>query len=234
MEVRVRAPAANTSAATLAIDGLAAKTIVKFNNTNIAANEIAGVSHELLLRYSATLDKWLLLNPNPFGVPVPIASGGTNSTSAAAARAALGAEAAGALRIVEGPYDAQITSGTVTAGPATQSLLELACGGPHVGGDFILINWELALTKGGASGLTFSQMSAGGSGSTENMKLFNNVESAEDHYYHQTAVREWRSHTHIFQVSTPGTLVLKLAGFSDGSSGTISQASIRAYVVGVR
>jgi hypothetical protein len=81
MEVRVRAPAANTSVTpTFAPDGLTAKTIVKFNNTALVAGEIVGVSHELLLRYSSTLDKWLLLNPVfPYGKPIPVSLGGTGS-----------------------------------------------------------------------------------------------------------------------------------------------------------
>lgn len=60
----VRAAAANTTTTpTLAVDALAAKTIVKGNNLALLAGDIAGSGHWLRLVYDQTLDKWVLLNP---------------------------------------------------------------------------------------------------------------------------------------------------------------------------
>lgn len=43
---------------------VAAKPIKKFNGALLDANNIAGAGHVLHLQYSASLDSWLLLNPN--------------------------------------------------------------------------------------------------------------------------------------------------------------------------
>ena len=62
--IGVRATAANaTTTPTFAPNGLTAKTIVKGANVALTAGDIEGNSHELLLRYAADIDKWVLLNP---------------------------------------------------------------------------------------------------------------------------------------------------------------------------
>ena len=68
--IGVRATAANaTTTPTFAPNGLTAKTIVKGANVALTAGDIEGNSHELLLRYAADIDKWVLLNPKyPAGV----------------------------------------------------------------------------------------------------------------------------------------------------------------------
>lgn len=64
LTVFVRATAANaTTTPTFAPNGLTAKTIVKHANTAVVAGDIAGDSHELILRYASDIDKWVLLNP---------------------------------------------------------------------------------------------------------------------------------------------------------------------------
>lgn len=69
--IGVRATAANaTTTPTFAPNGLTAKTIVKGANVALTAGDIEGNSHELLLRYAADIDKWVLLNPKyPAGAP---------------------------------------------------------------------------------------------------------------------------------------------------------------------
>jgi len=65
MELRVRAAAANTSAAPTFTPGgpILARTIVKTDNQPLAEGDIAGAGHWLTLQYDAPLDKWALLNP---------------------------------------------------------------------------------------------------------------------------------------------------------------------------
>lgn len=62
----VRAITANTTATptfTANSGVLTAKTIVKGNNSTLAAGDIAGAGHWLMLQYDASLDKVVLLNP---------------------------------------------------------------------------------------------------------------------------------------------------------------------------
>jgi len=62
----VRAVSANTTATptfTANSGVLAAKTIIKGNNSTLAAGDIAGAGHWLMLQYDAALDKVVLLNP---------------------------------------------------------------------------------------------------------------------------------------------------------------------------
>lgn len=64
LSVLVRAAAANTTTTpTLAVDGLAAKTIVKGNNMALAAGDIIGAGHWLDFQFDPALDKWVLQNP---------------------------------------------------------------------------------------------------------------------------------------------------------------------------
>lgn len=71
--LRFRATAANaTTTPTFAPNGLTAKTIVKGSNTALVAGDIAGASHECIVQYNSTTDKWHLLNPI-----VPFAAGTT-------------------------------------------------------------------------------------------------------------------------------------------------------------
>jgi len=61
--VIVRAQGANTvTNPTFAPDGLTAKTIVKGDNESLTIGDIAGSSHELILKYNSTNDNWSLLN----------------------------------------------------------------------------------------------------------------------------------------------------------------------------
>jgi hypothetical protein len=65
LEVSVRASAANTSSIpTFSPNGLAAKRIVKQNNQPLSAGDIPGAGAWINLRYDATLDRWVLLNPS--------------------------------------------------------------------------------------------------------------------------------------------------------------------------
>jgi len=60
----VRATAANaTTTPTFAPSGLTARTIVKNGGSALVAGDIAGVGHELILRYLAASTRWELLNP---------------------------------------------------------------------------------------------------------------------------------------------------------------------------
>jgi len=78
MTVRVRAAAANaTTAPTLALNGLAAKVIVKGNGRPLAAGDIAGAGHWMALQFDSLLDKWVLCDP-AFGV-APDISGFTGA-----------------------------------------------------------------------------------------------------------------------------------------------------------
>lgn len=65
---RVRALGANaTTTPTFAPNGLTAKTIVKKGNQALAAGDIFGADHELLLVFNSTNDNWELLNPAALG-----------------------------------------------------------------------------------------------------------------------------------------------------------------------
>jgi len=62
--VIVRAQGANTiTNPTFTPDGLTAKTIVKNSNETLSVGDIAGASHELMLKYNSSNDNWSLLNP---------------------------------------------------------------------------------------------------------------------------------------------------------------------------
>jgi hypothetical protein len=87
VRVAFKAHAANTGAATLAVDGLTAKPLRKEANTALAANDIAQNS-AILAIYDATLDVFLLLSPvTPFspgrvyaqGTPTATALAGTDT-----------------------------------------------------------------------------------------------------------------------------------------------------------
>lgn len=61
----VRASAANaTTTPTFAPNGLTAHTIVKLGGSAVEPNDIAGVGHELILRYDLSNTQWELLNPS--------------------------------------------------------------------------------------------------------------------------------------------------------------------------
>lgn len=62
-QILLRASAANTGAATLAADGVAARAITKQGGSALAAGDIAAAGHELILRYRASIPRWELLNP---------------------------------------------------------------------------------------------------------------------------------------------------------------------------
>lgn len=64
MTLLIRATGANTSTTpTLAVNGLAAKTIVKGANAALKASDIAGAGHWIEVQYDSTLDKFVLQNP---------------------------------------------------------------------------------------------------------------------------------------------------------------------------
>lgn len=64
MLLEVRASAANTTTTpTIAINALAAKTIVKGNNLPLAVGDIIGAGYRLLLAYDASFNAFVLLNP---------------------------------------------------------------------------------------------------------------------------------------------------------------------------
>ncbi len=64
MLIGIRAGAANTSTApTFAANGGTARTITKFGNQALAASDIYGAGHEILLRYVSATPRWELLNP---------------------------------------------------------------------------------------------------------------------------------------------------------------------------
>lgn len=66
--LHVRGISANATATpTLAVNGLAAKTIVKGNNLPLVAGDIAGAGHWLELQYDILLDAFVLQNP-AFGI----------------------------------------------------------------------------------------------------------------------------------------------------------------------
>lgn len=68
----VRAASANTAAATIAFDAIAAKPIVKGANTPLQAGDIAGAGGWLELTYDSALDKFVLGNPVfPAGTAFP-------------------------------------------------------------------------------------------------------------------------------------------------------------------
>ncbi|MEW5709838.1 MAG: tail fiber protein [Pseudomonadota bacterium] len=69
LRVAIVAAGANTSAApTLNLNGLGAKTVVKYANESLQPGDIGGAGHVLDLVYSQSLDKWVLLNPYEGGL----------------------------------------------------------------------------------------------------------------------------------------------------------------------
>lgn len=62
--VYVAAIATNvTTTPTINVNGLGAKAITKLNNAPLAAGDIGGVNHNMVLLYNAVTTSWLLLNP---------------------------------------------------------------------------------------------------------------------------------------------------------------------------
>ena len=70
--IRYRPSVANTGAATLAVNGLAAKSIVREDGSTLSAGDLDTV-RDTLLRWDQSLDKWRLLNAalSDVGNPVP-------------------------------------------------------------------------------------------------------------------------------------------------------------------
>lgn len=78
----------NTDAVTLALNGITARAIVKFSSDALVAGDlIAGVPAVVI--YDLANTQWVLQNPQI----IPVANGGTGSTTASAARTALGVQA---------------------------------------------------------------------------------------------------------------------------------------------
>jgi hypothetical protein len=63
LELRVRAAAANTGAATFNPNGLGALSVTKQGGTALSAGDIAAAGHEIILRYRASPARYELLNP---------------------------------------------------------------------------------------------------------------------------------------------------------------------------
>jgi hypothetical protein len=111
IELKVRATAANTSTTpTFAPNGLTARTIVKQGAAALAANDIAGDGHELILRYNLANTRWELLNPsNPIGsgqiVTANIADGAVTTAKiadAAATAVKLASDSVTTIKILDG------------------------------------------------------------------------------------------------------------------------------------
>ena len=101
----VGATAANaTTTPTFSPNGLTARTIVKTGGNALAAGDIVGDGHELILRYLLASTRWELLNPN---------AGGTAASDTAAG-------------IVELATDAETITGTDTARAVTPANLTAA------------------------------------------------------------------------------------------------------------
>lgn len=101
---------ANTSTTpSLAVDGFAAKTIVKGSNVALAAGDIPGADFVGLFVYDASLDKFQLLNPY-------------QATAAAATQifSLTASVAANALTISAGTLNLDFRSATLGTGTATQ------------------------------------------------------------------------------------------------------------------
>jgi len=65
LRLYVKAPSGNTSVTpTFSPDGLPAKTIVKGANIPLHINDILNVGQIMVLQYSSSYDRWILLNPN--------------------------------------------------------------------------------------------------------------------------------------------------------------------------
>lgn len=72
--IGVRAASANTTVATLAVNGGTARAITKLGGTALVAGDIAAAGHELLLRYRASVPRWELLNPAASGTAFDLAA----------------------------------------------------------------------------------------------------------------------------------------------------------------
>lgn len=87
MTLKVRAGSANaTTTPTFSPDGLTARTIVKDNGASLAAGDIAGSGHDILLSYDLANTRWLLLNPKvQLSAAIDLNSLTTDSTGGAQA-----------------------------------------------------------------------------------------------------------------------------------------------------
>lgn len=89
MTLNVRATSANTTTTPTFTPNsgvIAAKTIVKGAGSALAAGDIAGGGHWIVLQYDSTLDKWVLLNPakgvTPGGNLVSVVTGTVSNNTA--------------------------------------------------------------------------------------------------------------------------------------------------------
>jgi hypothetical protein len=68
MQIHLRAIGANTvTNPTLALNGGTARTITKFGGSALAAGDISGAGHEIILRYRASATRWELVTPAASG-----------------------------------------------------------------------------------------------------------------------------------------------------------------------
>jgi hypothetical protein len=153
MELGVRATAANaTTTPTFSPDGLTARVIVKGGGSALAAGDIAGDGHDLMLRYnSAGTPTWSLLNP------FPAAAAGASSATTTLAGVS---ELATTTEILTGTETANVTAtpdsiaalweqGTTLSSASTLTIGE---GGMiHVTGTTTVTDIDFGTTKAGRS-----------------------------------------------------------------------------------
>jgi hypothetical protein len=126
MEIVFIPTADNTGAATINLNGLGAKTIVKAGATVLVAGDLkTGIPAKLV--YDSANNRFLLVNPN---APTPLTLGGTGATTAAAARTALGL---GTMAVVADPAPvANGGTGSNNAASARSALGAAATAHTHV------------------------------------------------------------------------------------------------------
>jgi hypothetical protein len=150
MELGVRATAANaTTTPTFSPDGLTARVIVKGGGSALAAGDIAGDGHDLMLRYDSTNTRWSLLNP------FPAAAAGASSATTTLAGVS---ELATTTEILTGTETANVTAtpdsiaalweqGTTLSSASTLSFGE--GGFFHVTGTTTVTDIDFGTTKAG-------------------------------------------------------------------------------------
>ena len=158
----IRAGSANTTTTpTFAPNGLTAATIVKFNNQALAAGDIAGAGHVLILQYDATNTVWELVNPatvlaTKISGILPIANGGTGNTTGAGGIQAQVFTASGTFTIPTGITSLEVT---VVGGGASNDTTSLLIGP----GGGAAIKYLTGLTPGNTLVVT---VGAGGTNTT--------------------------------------------------------------------
>lgn len=134
----IRAGSANTTTTpTFAPNGLTAATIKKINNQALAAGDIAGAGHVLILQYDATNSVWQLANPATTSATkingiLPVANGGTGNTTGAGGIQAQVFTASGTFTIPTGITSLEVTVVGGGASNDTNSALSGPGGGTAI------------------------------------------------------------------------------------------------------